>query len=213
MRGPATPRDYWESQAATYDRMMDRIERFIFGDGRAWVCSRATGRTLEVAIGTGRNLELFPPDLELSGIDLSPAMLAIARRRAESLGRSVDLREGDAESLPFPDDTFDSVVCTLGLCAVPDVDTAVAEMRRVLRPGGRLLLLDHVRPTSTPLRWLLRSVEAASRRLQPNSGERFLRRPADHLPQHGFRIDEGEMRAGAIERLAAVRVDSPAPVA
>jgi ubiquinone/menaquinone biosynthesis C-methylase UbiE len=75
--------------------------------------------------------------MALTGIDLSPAMLAIARQRANDLGREADLRDGDAERLPFRDASFDTVLCALSLCTIPSPAAAVGEMRRVLRPGGR----------------------------------------------------------------------------
>jgi ubiquinone/menaquinone biosynthesis C-methylase UbiE len=77
---------HWEREAPTYDRRMDFFERVLFGDGREWVCSRASGQVLEVAVGTGRNFTFYPQGVRLSGIDLSPAMLEIARKRAEELG-------------------------------------------------------------------------------------------------------------------------------
>lgn len=207
MGGPASPREYWDGQAATYDRMMTRLERVLIADSRSRVCSRAVGRTLEVAIGTGRNLGLYPQDVELVGIDLSPGMLAVARKRAAESGVAVDLREADAMRLPFADGEFDSVVCTLGLCAVPDVDRVVAEMHRVLRVDGVLLLFDHVRPTFAPLRWVLAMAEAASRRLQPNSEEHFLRRPLEHLDAHGFVVEQSRrFKAGALEWVVARRL-------
>src|SRR5204863_7331930 len=105
---------------------------------------RAVGEVLEVAVGTGRNLPFYPDGTRLTGVDWSPAMLAIARQRAAALGREADLRQGDAQALDFPDESFDTVLCALGLCALPDDRRAVTEMARVLRPGGRLLLVDHV---------------------------------------------------------------------
>ncbi|MUL41168.1 class I SAM-dependent methyltransferase [Streptomonospora sp. PA3] len=199
-------RAHWDGQAATYDQGMDRIERAFIGDGRSWVCGQARGRTLEVAVGTGRNLELYGDDVELTGVDLSPRMLQIARRRAAGMEHVAALREADAEHLPFPDGHFDTVVATLSLCSVPDVGAAVAEMRRVLRPGGRLLLLDHVRPTVAPLRWALRGLEWITARTQPGSGERFLRRPLEQVREHGFTIETSERsKAGAIERVSALK--------
>lgn len=99
---------------------------------------------LEIAVGTGRNLPCYPVDVRLTAIELGPVMLAIVRRRA-ALGRVADLREGDAQALDFPDGRFDTVACTLGLCTIPDGRQAVAEAARVLRAGGYLLLLEHVR--------------------------------------------------------------------
>src|SRR5215204_2106512 len=120
----------WEREAPTYDRRMGFFERVLFGDGREWVCSRASGEVLEVAVGTGRNFTFYAQGVRLSGIDLSPAMLEIARKRAEELGVDADLREADAQQLPYPDASFDTVVCTLSLCSIPDDRRAIAEMKR-----------------------------------------------------------------------------------
>src|SRR5262249_58179738 len=130
-------------------------------NGREGVGEGAGGGVLEVAIGTGLNLPHYPADVTITGIELSPAMLAIARRRATDLGRDVDLREGDAEHLPFDDGSFDTVVCALSLCTIPSPEAAVAEMRRVLAPGGRLLLLDHIGSTWPPIyagQWLIERI-------------------------------------------------------
>jgi ubiquinone/menaquinone biosynthesis C-methylase UbiE len=199
-------RSHWNEMAPRYDSSMDRIERFVIGDGRAWACSKASGRTLEVAIGTGRNLPLYAADVDLTGIDLSPAMLDIARRQAASLGRQVDLREADAEHLPFEDGAFDTVVSTLSMCSVPDLEVTIAEIRRVLRPGGRLVLLDHVRPTAPPLLWLLRFAQWATNKFMPGSGEQFLRRPLPLVEAAGFVLEEHDRsKGGAVERLVARR--------
>jgi ubiquinone/menaquinone biosynthesis C-methylase UbiE len=88
--------------------------------------------------------------VQLTGVDQSPAMLDIARDRAGQLGLAVDLRLGDAQALQFPADCFDTVVCTFSLCAIPDDRKAVAEMARVLRPGGLLLRADHVEASPWP---------------------------------------------------------------
>ena len=149
-------RRYWNSHAGSYDRQMGFFDRHLFTGSREWVCSRATGSVLEVAIGTGLNLPHYPADVQLTGVDHSPAMLQIARRRAGQLGRAVDLREGDAQALEFPGAIFDTVVCTFSLCAIPDDRAAVAEMVRVLRPGGLLLLADHVEASP----WYARAVQA-----------------------------------------------------
>lgn len=99
---------------------------------------------LEVAIGTGLNLPCYPKGITLAGIDLSPGMLAIVRDRARALDMAVSLREASADALPFPGASFDTVLCTVSLCNIPDDKAAIAEMFRVLRPGGWLILLDHV---------------------------------------------------------------------
>lgn len=194
-------RRVWNLHAPMYDRSMGLIEKLLFGDGRAWVCSQASGEVLEVAVGTGRNLPFYAPGVRLTGIELSEAMLTIARGRAAALGREVDFRQGDAQALPFPDATFDTVVCTFALCSIPDDRKAVAEMKRVLRRGGRLLLIDHV-PSTTRLwrdiQWLF---EQVTLRVQ---GQHMLRRPLKHVRAEGFDIDRAErLRAGIVERISA----------
>ena len=194
-------RRVWDKRAPMYDRSMGLMEKLLFGDGRAWVCSQASGEVLEVAVGTGRNLPFYPQGIRLTGLELSEAMLTIARRRAEELSQEVELLQGDAQALPFPDATFDTVVCTFSLCSIPDDRKAVAEMKRVLRPGGRLLLIDHVPSTTRLLRdiqWLLEQVTV---RLE---GEHMLRRPLQHVQAEGFEIERAErLKAGIVERVLA----------
>jgi ubiquinone/menaquinone biosynthesis C-methylase UbiE len=159
------------------------------------------GRVLEVAIGTGLNLPHYPKAVELTGVEFSPAMLEHARHRAEQLGRTVELCEGDAQALQFVDSSFDTVVCTFSLCAIPDDRQAVAEMVRVLRPGGLLLLADHVEASA----WYAR---AAQRLLElvtvPVGGEHFRRRPIQHVQALGLPIEAHDrFKLGIVERLAA----------
>jgi ubiquinone/menaquinone biosynthesis C-methylase UbiE len=195
----------WDKQSANYDRQIGWFERHVFGEeNRAWACGRAHGEVLEVAIGTGLNLPFYPADARLTAIDLSPEMLAIARKRADDLGREVDLREGDAHELPFADGTFDSVVCTFSLCNIPDVDRAVAEMKRVLKPGGRLILVDHIRSETKPVLWIQKLIELVSVRVD---GDRMTRRPFDQVTAHGFEIGEHDRFrwGGMVERLSATK--------
>lgn len=128
-------------------------------------------------------------------------MLAQAPQKAEALELVVDLREGDARALPYGDEQFDSVVCTYSLCAIPDDKKAVAEMVRVLRPGGLLLLADHVASTN----WAVRAFQAVAEVVtRPMAGEYLARRPIRHVAALGLSIVEHErFRAGIIERLAA----------
>ena len=197
-------REAWGKEAPGYDKRIGFFERRVFGDEhREWACGRAKGRTLEVAVGTGLNLPHYPPDVRLTGLDLSPEMLEIGRRRAEELGRTIDLHEGDAHELPFEDETFDTVVCTYSLCNIPDAPLAIAEMKRVLQPGGTLLLVDHVKSTNRVLLAIQKVAEKISARFQ---GERLTRRQLPHVEAAGFEIRHHErFRAGVVERLVAVK--------
>lgn len=191
----------WDKQAGSYDRGMTFFDRVLFGDSREWVCSQAVGETLEVAVGTGLNLPNYPADVQLTGIDLSHEMLSLARRRADELGRDVELQEANAHALPFDDGSFDTVVCTFGLCSIPDDDAALAEMHRVLRPGGRLILADHVASTSLVVRGVQRVLEVGS---IPLAGEHFRRRPLLKVRALGFDVQRVErFKIGLVERLVA----------
>jgi ubiquinone/menaquinone biosynthesis C-methylase UbiE len=194
-------RRYWDKQARSYDRDMRFWERILFGDTRAWVCSQATGDVLEVAIGTGLNLCHYPKEVRLTGIDWSTEMLERAGRRATELGRIVDLREGGAQALQFPDASFDTVVCTFSLCTIPDERKAIAEMARVLRPGGRLLLADHVAAATPPAHAVQRLIELVT---VPLGGEHLLRRPLNQVRGAGLQIERAErFKLGIVERVAA----------
>jgi ubiquinone/menaquinone biosynthesis C-methylase UbiE len=198
----AKARRAWDKNAPSYDRQIAFFEKHWFRGGREWLGARAKGRILDVAVGTGRNLPHFPADVTITGVDLSPAMLAIARQRCTDLGRDADLREADAEHLPFADATFDTAVCALSLCTIPDPPAAIREMKRVLVPGGRLLLLDHIGSTWPPVyaaQWLLERITIAT------GGEHFTRRQLPLVRAAGFEIVETERgKAGSVERILAV---------
>ncbi|PZG02710.1 class I SAM-dependent methyltransferase [Micromonospora deserti] len=197
----AKARRVWEKMAPHYDRDIRFWEKVQFPGGREWVCSRATGRVLEVAVGTGRNFPFYPPGVSLTGIELSPQMLDIARQRATDLGLDVELRVADAQELPFDDASFDTVVCTLSLCAIPDHGRAIAEMARVLRPGGRLLLLDHIASRWWPVWAVQRLTELVTIRA---AGEHMTRRPKVMLAAAGLAVAESErLRLGTVERVHA----------
>lgn len=192
-------RRYWDRHARSYDRQMQFMDRVVFGDSRQWACSRASGAVLEVAVGTGLNIDMYPNHVRLTGLDFSEQMLAIARARARAVGREVDLRQGDAQALPFDDESFDTVVCTFGLCSISNVDIALKEMTRVLRPGGTLILVDHVASSSRIIRAIQHTLEIFT---VPIAGEHFLRRPLTQLRQRPFTVEQAErFNFGIVERV------------
>jgi ubiquinone/menaquinone biosynthesis C-methylase UbiE len=197
----ARQRRVWDRSAPSYDRQITFMERVQFGGGRDWLGTRVRGRIVEVAIGTGRNLPSYPADVTVTGVDLSPAMLAIARDRAAQARCATDLRVGDAAHLPFADASFDTAVCALAMCSIPDPAAAIAEMHRVLVPGGRLLLLDHIGSSWPPLYGIQWLVERITIRV---AGEYFTRRPLPLVRAAGFEIVETErLKAGTVERVHA----------
>ena len=194
-------RRHYDRNAGSYDQLIAPFERVLFGGGREWVCSRAQGEVLEIAAGTGRNLPFYPEGVRLTAVELSPGMLEIARRRAQELGVQAELRVGDAHNLPFPDASFDTVVATLALCTIPDDSRAVAEAARVLRPGGLLLLLEHVRSPILPVRILQRAFNPLTVLIE---NDHLIREPLRHIQDAGLVVEHLERsKWGVVERLAA----------
>ena len=196
-------RRFYGRSAKSYDRWMRFYDRLLLDGRRRSVCSRAKGRTLELGIGTGLNLSLYRRDIELVGIDVSAEMLAVARRRAHTLGLDVELHVQDAQALEFPDGSFDTVVATLFLSAVPDPRRASAEAWRVLKPGGQLLLLDHGRSPIAFVGFLQRLVNpVVSRLIHVN----VLLDPLDYLGLLGFKVERSERsKGGVVEEVVALK--------
>jgi ubiquinone/menaquinone biosynthesis C-methylase UbiE len=196
-------RELYEKEAPRYDRQMGFFERLLFKDARSWVCSKAEGEVLEIAVGTGLNLPHYPDGVRLTGVELSPAMLDRARHRGAELGREVDLRVGDATALEFPDQSFDTVTCTFSLCTIPDDRAAVAEIWRVLRPGGRYVLAEHVRSPRPIIRRGQKLIDPLAVRFQ---ADHLAREPLEHLQAEGFHLEQLERYSlGIVERAVAMR--------
>lgn len=133
--------------ASFYDLLEAPMERFRFASWRARLRDRIVGnRSLEVGVGTGKNLPYYPRDVKVTAIDLSPLMLERARRRASVIDLEVELQQMDVQHLAFRDHIFDTVFATFVFCSVPDPVLGLRELRRVCKSGGRLLLLEHMRP-------------------------------------------------------------------
>lgn len=166
----------------------------------------AAGIPGEGAVNTS-DLATTAPPLTLTGLDQSPEMMRRARTRASGLGIDLTLHTGDATALPFGDDSFDSYVCTYAMCSIPDVRLALTEALRVLRPGGRLLLADHVAATN----WILRGAQHLLNLFSvPLQGESYTRRPMNQLTELSTSpgtdltiVGTDRLHHGAIERIHA----------
>jgi ubiquinone/menaquinone biosynthesis C-methylase UbiE len=193
---------FWERAAADYDQAMRFAERIWLSRLRCELLSRAAGHTLEVGVGTGVNLSFYPPGVNLVGVDSSRSMLAQASQRSAVSGMDFNAQLAFAGELPFADAEFDTVVATLLLCSVPDVEAALAEFARVLRRGGRLLLLDHVESSSV----VIRAGQLVADMVTAATGERWRRRPVRRLEAAGFVVEEcTSSRARLFESVVARR--------
>jgi ubiquinone/menaquinone biosynthesis C-methylase UbiE len=130
--------------SAIYDLLELPVEVFLYEGWREEALSNLKGRVLEVGVGTGRNLKYYPSGALVTGIDTSKGMLEEARKKAEDM-QNITLFLMDAENMEFPDNTFDYVVTTFVLCSIPDPVKALKEMRRILKPSGELVALEHMR--------------------------------------------------------------------
>ena len=142
--------------ARFYDRVLAPTEEAGLGELRRELLSSAGGRTLEIGAGTGVNLDHYPQGIEAVVLtEPDRHMAAKLRSRLASRARDafIEVVECPAESLPFPDSSFDTVVCTLVLCTVPDPEATLTEVSRVLKPGGRLLFIEHVLGEGGTARW------------------------------------------------------------
>jgi ubiquinone/menaquinone biosynthesis C-methylase UbiE len=154
----ALTRSRYQRISPLYDRMEKMSER-QFSLWRRMLWSQVQGpQILEVGVGTGKNIPYYPSGMQITAIDLTPGMLNRARIRAVKLNQNAELSLGDVQRLKFYDDSFDSAVATFVFCSVPDPILGLREMNRVVKPGGRILLLEHVRiehPTIGPMMDLL----------------------------------------------------------
>ena len=175
--------------APFYDRMEGLAERRDHPwRRRLWSLVRGP-QVLEIGVGTGKNMPFYPPGLSVTAIDLTPGMLERAHRRAAALGVNVTLQSGDAQQLDFPDDTFDEVVATFVFCSVPDPVLGLREAARVLKPGGRLLLLEHVRAVAPLLGALMDLLNPVVVRMM---GANINRRTVENVQRSGLYVQQVE---------------------
>lgn len=155
---------------------------------KLWSLVKGPG-ILEVGVGTGKNMPYYPPGMQITGIDLTPGMLAHAQKKAASLNLDVDLRLGDAQALEFEDNTFDTVVATFVFCSVPDPILGLQELARVTRPKGRIILMDHVRSNQPLLGAVMDNLNPLIVRMM---GANINRRTVENVRKAGLQIEKVE---------------------
>jgi ubiquinone/menaquinone biosynthesis C-methylase UbiE len=192
--------------APTWDRRQGIAERTLMGQGmREALASLLQGEVLEIGTGTGPTLRLLADTdrvTAFTGLDFSEGMLAEARPHADHLPFPVELLPGNAETLPFADDSFDTVTTSLTLCTVPDPARALREMARVCRPEGRVVILEHVRARNP----ILAAMQRALTPLQVRMLGCHFDRPTHRLVRDlGFTVEAERTRFFGIFRLLAMR--------
>src|SRR4030042_4691196 len=168
---------------------IEAIPEMMFKPWRRTLLARAKGKILEIGVGTGKNFPHYPSGASVTGIDIADRMVVIARNKASKLGLSFDLGEGDVQNLSFPDNSFDTVVATFVFCSVPDPVQGLKELRRVVKPAGRILLLEHVRIDRPIIGWLMDRLNPLVVRIM---GANINRRTLENVEKAGLRIESVE---------------------
>lgn len=182
-----TVRRRYDRIAGVYDAFEGVVESLIYRRWRRIVWDHVEGEpVLEVGVGTGKNLPYHPRDREIVAVDLSARMMSRAVQRARD-HRRLHFAQMDAQRLGFPDASFDTVVATFVFCSVPDPEVGLGEIRRVLRPGGRLVLLEHVLSGIPGLRRFMRLVNPVVVRL---TGTNIDRETVETVRGTGFELEE-----------------------
>jgi len=183
-----TARKRYNRFAPVYDIMEGLVERSTYSKWRKILWNKVEGSNiLEVGVGTGKNFPYYPVDAEITAIDFSEKMLSRAREKAEKRGLAVHLLQMDAQNLEFKDNTFDSVVASFAFCSVPDPVRGLIEVGRVCKPGGKVLLLEHVLSANTILAWMMNLTNPVVVRIV---GANINRRTVANVIKSGLKLEQ-----------------------
>lgn len=191
--------------SSIYDVVEGLVERSGYGQWRRMLWTKLEGsRILEVGVGTGKNFSYYPENVKITAIDLSAGMLARARRKAEERHVDVYLQQMDVQNLEFEDDAFDSVVGTFVFCSVPDPIRGLMEIRRVCKPGGKVILVEHVLSANRVLAWAMNLMNpVVSRSMGPNIN----RRTVESVGESGLVVEQVTDLLAGIFKLIEARND------
>lgn len=196
-----TIRKRYNRISKVYDVMDKPMEMMTPETWRKEILEGATGTTLEVGVGTGKNLKYYPEGVDMTGIDFSEKMLEKAKRKASYMKNSPKLIKMDVQSLEFDDNIFDYIFTTYVFCSVPDPVEGLKEIKRVLKPGGKLIMLEHVRSKNFLLGFIMDILNPLVVRM---IGANINRNTVDSVAKAGFRNSYVENRVGDVIKYITV---------
>ena len=181
-------RKRYDRVAAVYDLCETITETFGYRKWRELLWGKLEGiRILEVGVGTGKNFSYYPPDVIVTAIDFSDRMLKRAKARASEQKVKTCLRRMDVQNLEFEDNTFDTVVASFVFCSVPDPVRGLREIHRVCKPGGQIILLEHVLSANPILGWLMKLANPLAVRIR---GANINRRTVENVLSSRLSIEQ-----------------------
>ena len=206
-KGTEVAKRRYDRIAPLYDRMEGLIERSRYSKWRELLWSKVEGtHILEVGVGTGKNFPFYPPDEEITAIDFSKKMLERAEDRASKQKVRVSLQKMDVQNLEFEDNTFDTVVASFVFCSVPDPVRGLMEVERVCKPGGKVVLLEHVLSANRILGWLMNLANPLVVRM---IGANINRRTAENVAKSGLAVEQVTDLGAGIFKLIEARKQTP----
>ena len=182
-------RKKWDRAAGSYDLMNGYGQEIRWAPFKRRLFERMRGRIIFASIGTGQDIQFFPPARDITGIDISSGMLDRARPRAAAYAGNLELREVDVHELDYPDGTFDQAFTACTFCSVPRPVDGLRMLRRVLKPGGQLFMFEHTRSRYFPFSLMLNLMTPVSRRYGPEMN----RDTVANVTRAGFEIQAVEL--------------------